>query len=360
MSNLKSLRIPSEEEKRRAIRQRNPAYNSVFLYAVVTTGVFCLPSCASRPARPEHLRFFTNSDEAITAGYRPCKRCTPLAVASEREVLIALARYIEKHAAEKLSLQSLSEQTPFSPSVLQKKFVALFGLSPKAFQDHWRTQRLKQGLKAQQKITDTIYGAGYSSSSRIYRASQTPFAMTPASYQAGAAGEDISYVFAESSYGKILLAATERGVCFAQFGESKALLLDALENEFPNAELTATKTGVKSNKMLRDWIAALVDHLDGNAPRPDVPLDLRGTAFQIQVWKFLLQTTSGETISYAGLAQGIKRKRAVRAAASACGANKIAVLIPCHRVLRGDGSLGGYRWNTERKQKLLDKEKSTR
>ena len=358
MSNLKSLRLPSDQEKRLAIRQRNPAYNGVFLYAVVTTGVFCVPSCPSRPARPENLRFFTDSDEAIAAGYRPCKRCKPLTEALQTAALVEVARYIEAHATEVLTLESLSKQTQLSPSALQKKFVALFGLSPKALQDHWRKQKLKQGLRTKQKIANSIYDAGYSSSSSLYQGSQTPFAMSPASYQAGGAGEEISYALADSSYGKILLAATDSGVCFTQFGESREQLLSALKSEFPDANLQAAKSGAKSAEALRDWIAALVKHLDGSAPRPDVPLDLRGTAFQIQVWKFLLQTKPGETLSYAGLAQGIKRDRAVRAAASACGANKIAVLIPCHRVLRGDGSLGGYRWSPERKQKLLDKEKS--
>ena len=356
MPDLKQLRLPSEAEMREAIAQRNPQYDQTFLYGVITTGVFCLPSCAARPARPENIRFFFDSHDAEQAGLRSCKRCRPLEAAAEKEQLVELARYISQHADQKLTLSELAKRLELSPTTLQKRFSSLFGVSPRAFQDHERNKRLKASLRAQRSITDSIHAAGFGSTSRVYDSTSTMQAMTPAAYRAGGAGEEISYATSNTALGWVLMAATHQGVCFAQFGASAKALKKLLSEEFPQATLKPSPE--KSSAQINAWLRALEAHLCAKAPRPDLPLDLRGTAFQIQVWKFLLQIPSGQTASYGEVASGIQRKSAVRAAASACGANRIAVLIPCHRVLRGDGSLGGYRWGTERKQQLLDKEAS--
>ena len=354
MPDLQQFRWPSEAEMRKAISERNSHYDLTFLYGVITTGVFCLPSCAARPARPENLRFFVDGQQALDAGLRPCKRCRPLEAPAERDTLIELARYIGDNADQKLTLSDLAKRTELSPTTLQKRFSALFGVSPKAFQDHERNRRLKTALRNQQSVTESIHTAGFSSTSRVYEARGTSAAMTPSAYRAGGLKEEISYATSTTTFGWILMAATDHGVCFAQFGDSEQALVNQLGDEFPNARLTPCAQ--QSRALINEWLVALEHHLRAKAPRPDLPLDLRGTAFQIQVWKFLLQIPSGQTASYSEVAAGINKPAAVRAAASACGANRIAILIPCHRVLRGDGSLGGYRWGTTLKQKLLKQE----
>ena len=327
------------------------AYDQVFVYGVVTTGVFCLPSCAARPARPENLRFFLDVDSALAADLRECKRCRPCAAPALRETLVAVARHIADNAEQTLTLTALAARTDMSPTVLQKKFTALFGVSPKAFHSGLRSEAFKAALSDGATVTEAIYAAGFGSGSRVYDAGSQSIGMSPSSYRDGGKGEHISYCAGKTSFGWLMLAATDSGVCFVQFGASKPELLRQLHTEFPNAVLAAS--GANGSQQLTAWFAALKQHLDEDGPRPDVPIDLRGTAFQIKVWKFLLKIPAGKTASYSDVARGIGKNSAVRAAASACGANRIAVLIPCHRVLRGDGSLGGYRWGTERKQQLL-------
>ena len=351
MSKLEHYRLPSEAEMRCAIANRDAAYDAVFLYGVVTTGVFCLPSCAARPARPENLRFFLDAREASRAGLRECKRCRPLQAPAEHKALDTLAHYIVNHAAETFTLADLGKRVGLNPTVLQKRFVARFGVSPKALQAYERGRQLKSGLRSPQTVTESIYAAGYGSSSRFYESPEASIAMRPASYAAGGADETLYYAAGKTAVGLLLIAATGRGLCFAQFGNTKKELKDQLKLEFPKATLKPSTA--EGSADLDAWLTALDQHLANKAPRPDIPLDLRGTAFQIMVWKFLLQIPRGQTRSYAEVSSSIGRASAVRAAASACGANRIAVLIPCHRVLRGDGSLGGYRWGTKRKRQLL-------
>lgn len=269
--------------------------------------------------------------------------------------MVALARYIEAHAGESLSLAALARQAHLSPSHLQRTFKAVIGLSPKAFQDAARMRRLKGALKDGKRVVDAIAEAGFQSTSRVYGEAARQLGMTPSAYRAGGEGERISYALRRTVLGWLLMGATDRGVCFAQFGTGKAELLEQVRAEFPKALLEASST--RGSTELDAWMQAFEAHIAGAAPRPDLPLDLRGTAFQMRVWKFLLGVTEGAPITYSELAAGIGSPRAVRAAASACAANRIAVLVPCHRVLRGDGGLGGYRWGLERKQALLDAER---
>ena len=229
-------------------------------------------------------------------------------------------------------------------------------MSPKVYQDGVRLARLKAGLRGGAAVLDAIVGAGFSSTSRVYGAAARNLGMTPSAYRAGGGGETIAYACRPTALGLLMMAATDRGVCFAEFGMSEAALQRALAAEFPNA--TLARSAMAASPELEAWVRAFEAHLGGGAPRPDVPLDLRGTAFQIRVWRFLLGIREGEVLSYTEVAAGIGAPKAVRAAASACAANRIAVLVPCHRVLRGDGGLGGYRWGIERKRALLDRERA--
>ena len=288
----------------------------------------------------------------------PNKHRRPGAPESRLTQLVEAARYIETHAEERLTLRELAGQVGLSPSRFQRVFKAAFGVSPKAWQDAVRMKRLKTALKEGDDVTGAIFSAGFGSLSRVYGERVRNIGMTPGAYRAGGAGETIAYASRETALGALLMAATERGVSFVQFGEDPAALLEQLRREFPNADLVASDA--QEAPELDAWITALDAHLAGGAPRPELPLDLRGTAFQMKVWRFLLSVREGDVISYGELASGIERPQAARAVAAACAANRIAVLVPCHRVLRGDGNLGGYRWGLERKRALLAAERKGR
>lgn len=350
------MTMPSQQNMRTAIADRDAAYDGRFVYGVITTGVFCKPSCKSRHAKAENLRFFEDTQAAMRSGFRPCKRCQPVSIASELTKPVDIARYIESHAEERLTLAHLSAIAGLSASRLQRLFRTTFGITPKAFQDAIRMQRFKSSLKQGEDVTGAIFSAGFGSISRVYGEKMRNIGMSPSAYRAGGAGETIVYACRQSALGPILMAATEKGVCFVQFGQDTQFLLKQLKDEFPRASIT--RSAAENSEAVDDWINALDAHISGGAPRPDLPLDLRGTAFQIMVWKFLLSIPEGKIISYAELAKSIHRPKAFRAAASACAANRIAVLVPCHRVLRGDGGLGGYRWGLERKRVLLDLERA--
>jgi AraC family transcriptional regulator of adaptative response/methylated-DNA-[protein]-cysteine methyltransferase len=270
----------------------------------------------------------------------------------------AVARYIEARADEPLSLKTLSAHAHLSPTHLQRVFKSVIGVSPKAFHDASRFRLLKGALRTGKGVLDSIAEAGFQSTSRVYGNAMRSLGMTPLTYRDGGAGEAIAYACRDTALGVLVMAATTRGVCFAQFGSDKAALVVQLHEEFPNASIG--ESTMTYSVELDAWIQALEAHIAGNAPRPELPLDLRGTAFQVRVWKFLLRVPEGAVVSYGEVAQGIGARKAVRAAASACAANKIAVLIPCHRVLRADGGLGGYRWGIERKRALMDAERSRR
>jgi len=348
--------MPSEQEMHSAIVTRDKVYDGRFYYGVITTGIFCQPSCTSRPAHPENLRFFPGIESAIVAGFRACKRCQPATNNRRVERLVELARYIESHSDERSTLANLAQRAELSPSRLQRIFKKAFGVSPKVFQDAVRLRRFKLSLKEGSGVTDAIYSSGYGSISRVYGEATRSIGMTPKVYRAGGAGELITYAYRTSALGPMVMAATQKGVCFVQFGEDKESLVARLQDEFPEAKLSAS---IAQNSVELDvWIDALNKHISKGAPRPDLPLDLRGTAFQMKVWRFLLSVQEGDIISYSELAERIGKPKAFRAVATACGKNRIGVLIPCHRELRGDGSPGGYRWGLERKRALLDAERA--
>jgi AraC family transcriptional regulator of adaptative response/methylated-DNA-[protein]-cysteine methyltransferase len=282
----------------------------------------------------------------------PAPSLVPLAVASDA-ALIALARDIAARADEPWPLSTMAAEFGLSPSAFQRRFVAVVGLSPKALQDAARLGRLKSALKASSRVTDAILEAGFGSTSRVYGEAPRDLGMTLSAYRDGAPGEAIHWAARNTRLGLLAMAATARGVCFAQFGESDAALRAELAREFPKATITRCEPGAP----LDAWIDALEQHLDANAPPPSLPLDLRGTAFQMQVWRFLQGIPLGQTRSYADVAKAIGAPKATRAVGTACGANRVAVLVPCHRVLRGDGGLSGYRWGVERKRALLEAER---
>lgn len=350
------MTLPPDHVMKEAILSKDSSYDGQFFYGVMSTGVFCKPSCSSGQIETENLEFFQTTKEAIQAGYQPCKMCQSNVDEAKNINLINVARYIECHANEKLTLSSLSSMIGVSPSRLQRAFKNTFGVSPKSYQDAIRMHLFKHCLRKEDcSITEAIYDSGFGSISRIYGEESRNLGMQPKSYKAGGTGEVIFYACRDTIYGLVLMAATDTGVCFLQFGKQKQSLLTALSTEFPKAELISSPA--QEAPELDNWIEALDLHLSHGAPKPNLPLDMQGTAFQIKVWKFLLSIKEGETLSYSEVAAHIGKPKAFRSVATACAKNHIAVLIPCHRVLRGDGSLGGYRWGIERKQALLDREK---
>jgi len=269
---------------------------------------------------------------------------------------IELARYIAANADEQLTLQTLAARVHLSSSRFQRVFKSIFGVSPKKFQQAARSDHFKTLLRAGTDITEAIYAAGYGSGSRVYGQTMHNIGMTLKRYRSGGKGETMTWACRDTVLGPLLMAATDRGVCFAQFGADCETLQQQLQAEFPRAELQCYQK--KSTHQLDQWIDALDAYIQNKQPRPELPLDLQGTAFQIKVWEFLLHLEDGDVVSYAELARGIDKPKAARAAASACAANRIAVLVPCHRILRGDGGLGGYRWGLARKRALLDAERA--
>lgn len=275
---------------------------------------------------------------------------------AENDLMQALCRYIEAHCEETLTLEHLAAQAHLSPSHLQRRFKAAIGVSPKDYADACRLQALKMRLRNSRDVTAAIYDAGFSSSSRVYEWSNRRLGMTPKEYAAHGRNVPISYAVAETPLGRMIVGATDRGLCNLQFGEEEAALVASLQCEFPQASCEPMD-GTHATEFAA-WMQALCDYLEGDPKPLDLPLDIRGTAFQRKVWNYLLTIPRGETRSYAEVAEGIGEPKAVRAAASACGRNKVALVIPCHRVIRGNGGLGGFYWGLERKRALLAMEKN--
>ncbi|MCF8178130.1 MAG: bifunctional DNA-binding transcriptional regulator/O6-methylguanine-DNA methyltransferase Ada [Sulfuritalea sp.] len=345
----------------RAVVNRDTSADNAFFYAVKTTGIFCRPSCSARRPLRKNVAFYATAQDAEMAGFRPCLRCRPLAAIGTdvaTATMIDLSHYLEIHADESISLAPLAKHAGLSPHHLQRSFKGVIGVSPKEFQTAARLKRLKKSLRTGGAITGAVFDAGFGSTSRAYEHVDGRLGMTPSAYRAGGAGETLSYACRKTTLGLIMMAGTARGVCFVQFGDSESALLEQLKREYPRATVLASSTEV--SPLLDAWIAALDEHLSAGNPSPDLPLDLRGTAFQIRVWRFLMRIREGEVMSYTDVAKGIGQPKAARAAASAIAANRIAILIPCHRVLRGDGSLGGYRWGVDRKRALIDTERRRR
>ena len=336
-----------------AVNERSRAMDGVFYYAVRTTGVYCRPSCPSRRPRPENVVFFRTRAGAERAGFRPCKRCKPereRQTDANSELVEKVCRYIDAHPDEPATLEVLSAAIGLSPFHLHRTFKMLTGITPKAYADSRRLESLKAGLREGHSVTRSMYDAGYGSSSRLYERASAQLGMTPSRYRKQGSGVTIRYAIAGTPVGRLLLAATERGVCSIQFGESDASLESVLHAEYPQAEI------VRDDKKLTGWVRTIRDRIRGENGG-SLPLDIQATAFQRLVWEQLQEIPTGTTRSYSEIAKRIGQPQAARAVARACATNPVAVAIPCHRVVREGGGLGGYRWGIERKQKLLALEK---
>ena len=339
-----------------AVQNRDTNYDGIFYYGVLTTGIYCRPVCKTRLALRKNIRFFPDREAAQKAGLRACRKCKPDNIHGGIEsVVYALCRYIETHADETIPLARIAVKSGYSAAHIQKAFIAIVGSSPKAWQASVRCQRLKDGLKQAANVTDAIYGAGYSSSSRVYEKLSSTIGMTPLQYRNGAEKISLYYASAVTRLGVTMIAATERGICFLQFSEEEQQLLAELCKEFPGAIILPMPDSALVQ--FREWIEALNLYLDQKKSLEHLPLDIRGTAFQMLVWRYLQTIPSAEVRSYTEVAKAIGKPKAVRAVASACASNRIAIAVPCHRVLRGDGQLAGYRWGVERKRMLLDSER---
>ena len=342
-----------DEQRWQAVCNRDQVWDGIFVFAVCTTGVYCRPSCTSRRANRENVSFHDTPAQAQAAGYRACKRCKPNQVesSSHGKAIAQACRSIEL-AEEKLDLAALAASAGLSPSHFQRVFKSQVGLSPKQYAVAVRKQRFRDELKSSKTVTQTIYEAGYDSPSRAYADNATPGLM-PSKYKKGAPGEKIRYAHRETSLGSILVAATDRGICLVEFVE-KEEALSVLRAHFPSAELQEDATDWK------EWISEVVAQIDDPHRRQSndtaLPLDIRGTVFQEKVWRALTEIPSGKTLSYTQLAQSLGQPNAARAVARACASNRLAVLVPCHRVIRESGDLAGYKWGLERKQQLLEQE----
>jgi len=354
--------MTSTNDKRwRTVLERDASMDGAFVYGIVTTGIYCKPSCTSRRPLRHNVRFYATPADAERDGLRACRRCRPDTPAADGRVDARIRRACELIAGaadEPLSLAAIAKAVGMSPFHFQRRFKATVGLTPKAFHDAERMKALKAGLKSGDSVTAAIYDAGFGSSSRVYERADTRLGMTPREYREGGRGIAISHAMSETPLGLLMIGATDRGICFIQFGTSEQALLGQLAEEYPNA--THAPMAASQARLFGEWMQRLAAYLEGDATPLDLPLDVRGTAFQMRVWRYLQTIPRGDVQSYAEVARGIGAPTAARAVAQACASNTIALAIPCHRVIRGDGGLGGYRWGVARKRTLLDRERAMR
>ena len=354
MSNTKEMRALAAvgDPRWAAVAARDPAADGRFVYSVRTTGVYCRPSCAARPARPENVDFHATPAEAERAGFRPCMRCQPdqPARAERQAVQVAdLCRFIES-AEQAPTLDDLAERAGLSPSHVQRLFKAVTGLTPKAYAAAHRAHRVRESLGRSESVTRAIYDAGYNSNGRFYEDADRTLGMTPTAWRAGGADTEIRFAIGACALGAILVAQSARGVCAIALGDDPDALARDLQDRFPKARL------IGGDPAFEALVARVVGFVEAPALGLDLPLDVQGTAFQQRVWQALRAIPSGTTASYTDIAARIGAPQAVRAVAQACASNAIAVAIPCHRVVRQDGALAGYRWGVERKRALLERE----
>ncbi len=334
-----------------AVTARDARFDGQFVFAVRSTGIYCKPSCPSRRPRREQVMYFPLPESAEKAGFRPCRRCQPAAPESADAVLL---RRICREWTSGMEVAEAASRAGITESKLRAVFRRTLGITPKQYADELRMKSFKREVRNGRPVTDSLYEAGFGSSSRLYEGAAERLGMTPGEYRKGGRGAAISYTTVASPLGRLLVARTERGVCAVCLGDDDAALEAALAEQFPAATLTRDPKG------LHQWAAAIVRHLSGAQPSLELPLDLRATAFQRRVWDALRRIPYGETRSYSEVAREIGEPGAARAVARACATNPVALVIPCHRVVRNDGAKGGYRWGEERKLRLLEKEAAER
>ena len=335
-----------------AVLARDSGYDGEFFFAVSSTGVYCRPSCPAKRPKRQNVAFFRRPEEAEQAGYRACLRCRPRSASRnpQTDAVKRICRYIEQHLDEPITLERLGDAFGQSPFHLQRTFKKALGITPRAYADSCRMKQLKRNLQAGQSVTNALYDAGYSSSSRLYERTASQLGMTPDKYRRGAVAATIRYTCTHSPLGRMLVAATEKGICAIQFADTDDELIEGLKREFPFA------VRKQDDESMRPWTTTLLDHISGHRLNRALPLDIQATAFQRRVWTHLQSLPFGTTQSYGQVAKAIGKPTAARAVARACATNPVAVAIPCHRVVREDGAMGGYRWGVDRKRTLLDLE----
>lgn len=353
----------SKDARWQAVQARDKRADGNFVYAVRSTGIYCKPSCPSRKPRREQVVFFPLPAAAEQNGFRACKRCKPQMsrVQDPRtEAVARVCREIDRQVHNgdgmakdgtrsdfHLTLPSLSPIAGLGPHQLERAFRSVMGISPRQYADAHRMQWLKSKLKKGDDVTTALYDAGFGSSSRLYERAPAHLGMTPATYRQGGAGMEIRYTIANSALGRLLVGATERGISALYLGDSDAPLEAALQKEYPRAEIRRDRNG------MQEWVGKIIEHLRGREPNLDLPTDVQATAFQRRVWQELRKIPYGSTRTYRQVARAIGRPTAIRAVARACATNPVSVVVPCHRVLREDGNLAGYRWGLDRKRELL-------
>jgi len=347
-----NLAQAGEDQRWNAVVTRDSGHDGEFVFAVATTGVYCQPSCPARRPRRENVTFYSRPEQAEKAGFRACLRCRPRSVSGNQQSdsVKEICRYIEQHLVEPTTLARLGKTFRQSPFHLQRRFKAALGITPREYADSCRLRLLKRNLQAGDNVTRAMYDAGYGSSSRLYEKTASQLGMTPDKYRRGAIAATVRYAIADSPLGRMLIAATDRGVCAIQFARSDGELIEGLKREFPFAARKPDEGGLQA------WIAALLSKMTGSELNAALPLDIRATAFQRRVWTYLQSIPFGAMRSYGQVAKAIGQPSASRAVARACATNPVAVAIPCHRVVREDGSISGYRWGVERKKALLEME----
>ena len=346
-------RTPARDEERwQAMKRRDPAFDGKFVFAVRTTGVYCRPSCASRPAKRENVCLFSTVAEAEKEGFRACKRCRPDKLGAPDPHIEAVGRACERieRAEEAPKLAELAAGAGLSPYHFHRVFKAITGVTPKAYVAETRARRAADKLRTAETVTEAIYEAGFNSSSRFYESTSARLGMTPSAVKRGGAGARIRFAVGQASLGAVLVAATKKGVCAILLGDDPEALVRDVQDRFPRAEFEG------GDAEFERMVAQVVGLVEAPGQRLDLPLDIRGTAFQQKVWAALRSIPPGKTATYQEIARAIGQPKAVRAVAQACGANPLAVAIPCHRVVRTDGDVSGYRWGVERKRKLIDRE----
>jgi AraC family transcriptional regulator of adaptative response/methylated-DNA-[protein]-cysteine methyltransferase len=370
-SNFSAVQAMRPDEKRwQAVQARDRSADGAFVYAVRSTGIYCRPSCASRKPRREQVEFFSLPEAAEQRGFRACLRCRPrLARLSDpRAAVVArVCREIEAQIDAdggkigdgegremRMTLGSLSASEGMSAHQLERAFRSVMGISPRQYADARRMRRLKSSLRKGDDVTTALYDAGFGSSSRLYERAPAQLGMTPATYRQGGAGMKIHYTIVSSPLGRLLVGATDRGISALYLGKDDGPLESSLRKEYPRAEVRRDRNG------LEGWVGKILEHLRGREPNLDLPTDVQATAFQRRVWEELRKIPYGATRTYSQVARAIGKPTAIRAVARACATNPVSVVVPCHRVVREDGNLAGYRWGLERKQALLEHESAGR
>ncbi|MEX0761300.1 MAG: bifunctional DNA-binding transcriptional regulator/O6-methylguanine-DNA methyltransferase Ada [Dehalococcoidia bacterium] len=344
--------MPNDEAMWQAVLNRSGVSDGAFVYAVSSTGIYCRPSCPARRPKRAHVRFFAAAVQAEQSGYRACRRCQPAQAESPaKKIVRQVCIYIDEHTGAPPNLATLGALVGLSPAHLQRLFKKTVGTTPRQYAAARRLDRFKSQVKDGNNVADAQYEAGYQSSSQLYSEAPARLGMTPAAYSRGGLAADISFATTTTYLGDLLVAATQRGICAIRFGPSPADLEQTLRVEFPAATIR------RDDSSLRPWVDALLNHLEGQGETLlDLPMDIQATAFQARVYEALRAIPYGSTRSYRQIAESLGQPTAARSVASACARNPVALVIPCHRVVRGDGSLSGYRWGLDRKRSLLANE----